>query len=284
MVKEGPKETQELESALSSSAAPPAAEGEAAAEADAEQKLPQAESINFLVLLYKGGWMMIPIGGMLVLAITFSIERGLALRRSKVLPAELTEQLGRLTQRTSSFDPRQVYRVCQQYPCATSNIIRAMLLKIGRPHAEVERAVAEATEREANLAYGNVRWLHLCVAVAPMLGLLGTVWGMIDTFYQTANLPEHANKLQILAGGIYVALVTTFGGLVVAIPSAAVAHFYEVRIQALFHEINELLSSLLPLVEQYEGRLRVQAEHLVAEVVESPAKESATREPQGARL
>ena len=65
------------------------------------------------------------------------------------------------------------------------------------------------------------------------------------------------NKAEQLAGGIYVALVTTFAGLCVAIPGAVLAHYFEGRIQALFREIDELLLGILPQLERYEGKLRV---------------------------
>src|SRR5258708_10576626 len=80
---------------------------------------------------------------------------------------------------------------------------------------------------------------------------------MIDCFYRTANLPPGANRPEALAGGIYVALVTTFGGLVVAIPASVFAHYFEGRIQMLFREIDELLQGLLPQLERYEGKLRL---------------------------
>jgi biopolymer transport protein ExbB len=132
-----------------------------------------------------------------------------------------------------------------------------MLLKVGRPHAEVERAVAEVSQREADRMYANVRWLNLVAAVAPLLGLLGTVWGMIRAFFDTTQLQVGQNKADFLASGIYVALVTTLGGLAVAIPAAIFAHFFEGRIQRIFHQIEELLFNLLPHVERFEGRLRV---------------------------
>ena len=59
-----------------------------------------------------------------------------------------------------------------------------------------------------------------------------------------------------LAQGIYIALVTTLGGLMVAIPASILAHFFEMRIVSLFHEIDEMLFNLMPLVERYEGRVR----------------------------
>ena len=140
-------------------------------------------------------------------------------------------------------------------PCTASAVIRAMLVKVGRPHSEVEHAVAETAEREAERAFANVRWLNLCTGVTPLMGLLGTVWGMIIAFHQTTLLAPGQDRATQLAEGIYIALVTTLGGLMVAIPAAILAHFFERRIVALFHEIDEMLFNLMPLVERYEGRV-----------------------------
>ena len=168
----------------------------------------------------------------------------------------LVRELGRLAGTQGTFDPREAYRICQSYPSAAAHVVRAMLLKVGRPHSEVEHTVAEASEREAERLYANVRWLNLAAGVAPLLGLLGTVWGMIDAFHRTTMLGPGQNKAEELATGIYVALVTTFGGLMIAIPAAIFAHLFEGRIQKLFHQIDELLFSLLPQIERFEGRMR----------------------------
>jgi biopolymer transport protein ExbB len=212
---------------------------------------------NLLELQLQGGPLMIPIGFMAIIVVTFGFERWLGLRRRKVLPPALVQELGELAGKKGGLDPRRAYKVCQHHPSAAANIIRATLLKVGRPHSEVEHTVAEASEREAAKLYAHVRPLNLATAIAPLLGLLGTVQGMIQTFAQTAAGVGGANKAEQLAGGIYVALVTTFAGLCVAIPAAVLSHYFEGRIQALFREIDELLLSLLPQLERYEGKLRV---------------------------
>lgn len=214
------------------------------------------EGISFFSLILKGGWFMIPIGMMSLIVVTIVIERWIALRSGRVLPADLVVELGQLSSGHGSFDPRAAYRVCQRFPSAAANVVRAMLLKVGRPHSEVEHTVAEASEREAERLYANVRWLNLAAAVTPLIGLLGTVWGMIDAFHRTTQLTPGQNKADELATGIYIALVTTFGGLMVAIPAAIFAHYFEGRVQRLFHQIDELLFSLLPQIEQFEGRVR----------------------------
>jgi biopolymer transport protein ExbB len=226
--------------------------------ADESGLLPvEAPSVNLLWLLGQGGWFMIPIGLMSLLVVVFGIERAIGLRRRKVIPPELIEGFGELAVRPGGLDPKAAYRFCQRHPSTAANVFRSVLLKVGRPHAELEHTVKEASEREAEKLYGNVRPLNLAAAISPLLGLLGTVWGMIQAFFATANMGPNVNKGQALADGIYVALVTTFAGLSVAIPAVLLAHFFEGRIQRLFREIDEMLLGVLPQLERFEGKLRV---------------------------
>jgi biopolymer transport protein ExbB len=236
---------------------PPAAGATAPATSTAPvTRVHEDEGLNFFRLMVSGGWLMIPIFAMSLVVVVVSIERAISLRRSRVLPLLLVKELGSLAESQNAFDPREAYRICQRYPSAAANVVKAMLLKVGRPHSEVEHTVAEASEREAERLYGLVRWLNLATTVTPMLGLLGTVWGMIECFHRTSLLAPGQNKAQELATGIYIALVTTYSGLLVAIPASILAHFFEGRIQKLFHQIDEMLYSLLPQVERFEGRVR----------------------------
>lgn len=218
---------------------------------------PLAEKINLWELYLAGGVLMIPITFISLLALAISFERLLGLRRGKVLAPRLFKELMSLAAEPGGLDPRQAYWFCQHYPSTASNVIRAMLLKVGRPLTEIEHTVSEANEREAARLYNNVRWLNLCASVTPLIGLLGTVQGMIQAFFVTAHLPVGVNKAESLAQGIYVALITTFGGLVVAIPAAIVAHFFEGRIQRLFRELDEMLLGLLPSLQRFEGKVQV---------------------------
>ena len=228
--------------------------GDSRAEQLARTLPAKSKDINLLKLLLSGKWFMVPIAAMSLLVVIVSIERFISLRKQKVIPDGLINGLGQLGK--GSFDPRKAYRLCQQFPSAAANVIRAMLLKIGRPHAEVERAVAEVSQREGERLYANARWLNLAAAVSPLLGLLGTVWGLIRAFHDTTMLEAHQNKADYLAQGIYLALVTTLAGLVVAIPAAVVSHYFEGRVQSLFHQIDEMLFNVMPQVERYEGRVR----------------------------
>jgi biopolymer transport protein ExbB len=217
---------------------------------------PTPQKINLLELLLRGRWLMLPIAAMSLLVVAIGAERFLGLRRSRVVPTRLVDGLDELAAHPEGFDPRRAYRLCRSHRSTAATVVQAMLVKLGRPHSELERTIAEANQREAERLYSNVRWLNLAAAVTPLLGLFGTVWGMIQAFFQTANLPVEANRAQILADGIWTALVTTFAGLAVAIPAAVLAHYFEGRIQKLFREIDERLVGILPQLERFEGRVR----------------------------
>jgi biopolymer transport protein ExbB len=234
----------------------PAAASDPSTPAAATPPAKQKEEINFFYLLVLGGHFMWPILGMSIMAVTMGVERAINLRRNRVMPPALITALGNLGASSGGFDPRKAYRICQQHPSTAATVIRAMLLKIGRPHSEVEHAVAETCQREADRMYANVRWLNLAVAVTPLIGLLGTVWGMIICFHDASQITDTANRAEVFAQGIYIALVTTLGGLMVAIPAAVASHFFEGRIQNLMFQVEEMVFNLLPQVERFEGRVR----------------------------
>jgi biopolymer transport protein ExbB len=215
-----------------------------------------SKSIDIFQLALAGGIFMIPIFGMSILAATMTIERFIGLRKQRVLPEGLVTGLGSLGGAQGNFDPRKAYRLCQQYPSAAANVIRAMLLKVGRPISEIETTSTQASQREADKLYANVKWINMSAGVSTMLGLIGTIQGMILAFHQMTIMESGVDRTTVLANGIYTALVTTFAGLAVAIPCALFSHYFEGRIQSLFHQIDELVFSLLPQLERYEGRVR----------------------------
>ena len=146
------------------------------------------EGINFLSLLFKGGWFMVPLGLLSIAVVTISIERFIMLRRKRLFPEELVTHIGMLAQAPGGLDPLEAYKLCQIHPSAASKIIRNTLVKVGRPHSEVENALKESAQREATRLSQLASWLSLAAAVAPLIGLLGTVWGITQAFYDTTNL------------------------------------------------------------------------------------------------
>ena len=224
------------------------------------EPMPNAKTgINFLSLLTQGGWFMLPLLALSLGVVTIAIERFMALRREKIFPPALIDQISKLSHSPNGLDPRSVYQACQRYPSSASYVIRAMLVKVGRPQMEMENAVSESSQREATRLSQMTSWLALAAAIAPLIGLLGTVWGITQAFYDTTQLAElnaGQNRGVALANGIYVALVTTMVGLVIAIPAAILSHHFENRIIQLMNQIEEMVYNLLPQFERYEGQVR----------------------------
>ncbi len=231
------------------------------------------KGINFLTLLTKGGWFMIPLAILSVVVVTISLERLLALRRERIFPQPLIDRLAEMSMESGGLDPRKAYQLCQQYPSSASQVLRSMLIKVGRPQMEIENAVVESSQREATRLSQPGSWLSLAAAIAPLIGLLGTVWGITQAFYDTTQMVAGENRAEVLAQGIYTALVTTLCGLMIAIPAAILSHFFENRVLLLMNEIEEMIFNLLPQVERYEGKLRFTSETPGAQVqeTESPA-------------
>jgi biopolymer transport protein ExbB len=189
-------------------------------------------------------------------AVGFAVERFLGIRQSKVLAADLAAGLRAVASRKGEFDLRHAQRLCRQYPSSAAHVVKAMLAKVGRPVPEIEKAMTESLEHEATRMFANVRVQNLAFNVAPMLGLAGTVHGMILCFYKTAHMPVWANKMDQLADGIYAALICTLAGLVVAIPAGILAHYFEGRIISLFQRVEELARLIVLPLERFEGRSR----------------------------
>lgn len=231
------------------------AEGEKEKQAEPEAKPAAPEAApapTVWELFQKGGVLMYPISLLSVVVVAFTLERFIGLRRSAVVPRSLVRSLRKYAGQPNGLDPRPAYELCNKYPSTAGTVIKAMLNKFGRGEQEVDAAVTTAGEREASRLYMNVRWLNMAMSVAPMLGLLGTVQGMIIVFMGASHLPVGANKAEYMAEGIYLKLVCTFAGLIVAIPSAVLSYWFESRIQKLLGEVEDLVLEIQPRMHKYE--------------------------------
>lgn len=209
-------------------------------------------------LAVQGGVFMIPIGLCSVVVLAFALERRVGLQKGKIIPRGLLIALQKLNQPNIGIDPRLAYDECQKFRSPLGRVIQAAILKVGRPHAELEKAVEDAVSREADEMAQNIRPINVTASVAPLLGLLGTVQGMILAFMvMSTTAASGAAKGQELAQGIYTALVTTFAGLCVAIPAIIIANSLEGRIERLLRGMEDVFNEILPLFERFEGKWRV---------------------------
>jgi biopolymer transport protein ExbB len=191
---------------------------------------------KFLVL---GGWVMIPICAISVLALALFLERLWSLRRSRVLPTGLVERVLFLVRAGKTSE---ALVVCEQNGSAMALIIAAGLLRIGRLPADLKEAIEERGRLEAGRLDRFVEGLGTIAAIAPLLGLLGTVLGMVDLFRVVEEQTKTGSigvSPGMMAAGIWKALITTVGGLTVAIPTYAGYKYLMARVNRLILDMEE---------------------------------------------
>jgi biopolymer transport protein ExbB len=216
-----------------------------AATRPAGQQRQRVERMSFLELLLKGRWFMIPIGLCSLAGLAIILERLLALRATVVMPEGFMDGL------KAAFGPGDraaALRYARSHDSPLSRVAAAGILKLHRAEEHVEQAIEDAGANEVSKLRRHLRMLYGVAAVAPMLGLLGTVWGMIEAF-QVASA-RGLGRAELLATGIYEALVTTFAGLCVAIPVLIFYYYFLGRVDSIVHRMNELS---LDFVEHFTG-------------------------------
>lgn len=191
----------------------------------------------------KGGPMMIPIGLCSLIALTVFVERLVSLRRGRVIPAAFVS--GVRERLNGGDDPTKALDYCNENGAPLANIFAAGIRKLGQGQAVMEKHVQDAGEREVLKLRKYLRLLSVIAAIAPLLGLLGTIFGMIDAFQTVAVSAEAMGKTELLAKGIYQAMITTAAGLLVAIPVLVGYHWISGRIDLLVAEMDQVTVDFL---------------------------------------
>lgn len=189
-----------------------------------------------------GGW-LIPFVVATLIALWFSTERLVVLRRGRVIPKPFVERfLSHLQDRTISKD--EALQVCEENGSPVAMVFAHGVRKWGKPSVEVEQAIIDGGERQVASLRSHLRVINGVANITPLLGLLGTVWGMIDAFNATAVEGAMGNTT-VLASGIALALLTTAAGLIVAIPSLIIYMYLSGRVDSLVMDMDDLAQSVV---------------------------------------
>jgi len=211
--------------------------------------LPEIEPGSVLDMLLNGGPMMIPIALSSVLALGYFVERSVRLTEGNLG----SKRLGRkVLDSVRSGGPSEGLALCERESRPLSRVLGSGLRRLDVPDLERTKAVEDAGSREVKRLSGNLRPLVVIGMLAPLLGLLGTVWGMIEAFSQIATA-DGLGKPELLAGGISQALITTAAGLCVAIPTQAAYYWLRGRIDRFVHRTEDFYLELTDLLREAPG-------------------------------
>ncbi len=202
---------------------------------------------SLLEVIRNGGPLMLPIGFCSFILFVFIFERAISLRRGRIIPRPFVkrflEQLknGKLDRDTAS-------ELCQKNRSPVSDVFSAAIQKWNRPSVEVEQAIIDSGERVTNGLRRYLRLINGIATVCPLLGLLGTVLGMIHAFDAIASVEATSRPEFVIANGISQALLTTAAGLSVAIPALIAYLFFVSRVDRLIIEIDSLGQRIVNLI------------------------------------
>ena len=189
-----------------------------------------------------GGW-LVPFAVATLIALWFSTERLVVLRRGRVIPKPFVERfLNHLRDRT--IDRDEALQVCEENGSPVAMVFAHGVRKWGKPSVEVEQAIIDGGERQVASLRSHLRVINGVATVTPLLGLLGTVWGMFEAFNDIAAAGAMGNTT-VLASGIALALLTTAAGLVIAIPSLIIYMYLSGRVDSLVMDMDDLSQSVV---------------------------------------
>jgi biopolymer transport protein ExbB len=194
-----------------------------------------AGSETLLELLLAGGPLMIPIALCSVVALATWVERWIALRGSRLGGQGFLRQVA---ETAAAQGPARALALCGPEAPLLGRILGVGLEQAAAPASERDRLVGDLASSELKRLQASLRPLQVVWSIAPLLGLLGTVWGMIEAFGRIAD-SSGLGRPEQLAGGITQALVTTAAGLTVAIPAIVGHHGLRARIERFARRIED---------------------------------------------
>jgi biopolymer transport protein ExbB len=221
------------------------------------------QSVSALDLYKQGGGFMHLLLICSIGTIAVSVYCFIQISRKKMAPQSLVDQVNTAM---ASRDVVGAYSACQANPTSYARVMTGALLKVNFDRdlankASMTDAAAEALDEEEHRQMVWVNYLNVFATLAPMVGLLGTVWGMIEAFDKLATTSGDAKEL---AGGIKVAMITTAGGLIVGIPAMFFYFFFRDKLQGVMTAVQRHASFAIDILSG-EIRLQGASEHAPAD-------------------
>lgn len=200
-------------------------------------------------LIKAGGWLMLPLIACSVVAMAITLERAWALRRSEIVPPHLVAQVWHQV-KNRQFKPEQLKALRDGSPLG--RILAAGLANRDQPRETMMESIEDVGRHEAHSLERFLNTLGTIAAVSPLIGLLGTVFGMIEVFNVISV--QGLGKAGALAGGISQALITTAAGLIVAIPSLIAHRYFRRRVDSLIVEMEQEALKLVDVIHGQRSR------------------------------
>lgn len=213
--------------------------------ARATQAVQTAQELRFIDLLIKGGWVMIPLGILLFLGLVIFIERYLTIRKAAKDEANLLVQV---KQHILSGNLDSATAICRNSNSPLGRMLQKGLLRIGRPIKDIEGAIENIGKLEVSKLEKNVSILGIVAGIAPMLGFVGTIAGVIRIFYNIAQTDNIS--MGLIADGLYQKMITSAAGLMIGILAYIGYHILNIMVDRVILKLETDAVEFIDLLEQ----------------------------------
>ena len=204
-----------------------------------------AQSLSLWDLILAGGWVMIPLFLMSFAAIYLFVERYLTIRAASKTSNSLLEEV---KTKVLNGDVEGAKRACEHDQTPIARMIRKGISRIGNPLKDIEAAIENTGKIEVNRLEKNLSTLATIAGAAPTIGFLGTVLGMIQAFIEM-DRAKTADVSQ-MAGGIYEAMITTAGGLIVGLLAYIAYNYLSSILQKVIHRMEQTSIDFIDLLQE----------------------------------
>ena len=204
------------------------------------------DTLSMMDLLLKGGYMLIPILILSLVAVYIFVERILTIRKASQTPGQFIDNIKKLV---LDGDISGATLLCTQTETPISKMIEKGIARIGNPLKNIEVSIENVGKIEIYKLEKNLSLLATISGAAPMLGFLGTVTGMIQAFMAIAQ-EEGSVSPKLLSEGIYEAMITTAAGLIVGIVAYLGYNYLVTRVQKLIHKMEYNSIDFIDLLQE----------------------------------
>ena len=215
--------------------------------ADAAAASEETLSIGFWDLFMGGGWLMWVLVALAAVMIFIFVERFIAIRRATRVDNNF---MNRIRDYILEGNINAAIDLCRRTDSPVARMIEKGIERIGRPMGDIQTAIENVANVEVAKLEAGLPWLASISGGAPMIGFLGTVVGMVQVFIDMSANQSGAIELSQLSAGMYVAMVTTVGGLIVGIPSYFAHNYLVARIEKLVFRMEASTIAFMDILNQ----------------------------------
>lgn len=205
----------------------------------------QEHSISLLDLIWKGGWVMIPIFVLSFIAIYIMIERWITIKRAS---RDTTKLMDKVKNLIVQGDVKGAKNLCEQTDSPIARMIEKGISRLGRPLKDIESSIESTGKIEIYKLEKNLSVLGIIAGIAPMLGFVGTISGVIKIFYNIAI--EENISIGAIAGGLYEKMITSAAGLIVGIIAHIGFHYLNLLLERVVYKMESNALEFIDLLQE----------------------------------